>query len=156
MVRISLARVVLPEHGKPEIVTSAIPVGAAGIGQTGSLTKRDFGAWLHTSFQEIKKALKMLAQSSRHALTMARPLSLAARRWNSTAGAAGYQNILVDTVGANKDVSLITLNRPKAVRALQSLFSSFSDEYPPTLHVLPLPPATPQCLAECPQLPALP
>lgn len=35
-------------------------------------------------------------------------------RWQSTASAS-YKNILVDTVGANKDVSLITLNRPKAV-----------------------------------------
>lgn len=38
------------------------------------------------------------------------------KRTQSTFASTSYENIIVDVVGANKDVSLVTLNRPKAVR----------------------------------------
>lgn len=100
--------------------------------------------------RHLLQVAAMLAQSSRQALRSARPMLLSARRPQSTAAAAtgNYENILVDTVGANKDVSLITLNRPKAVRiALASLQTHMSDSSP-------LGPAA--GTAQCPQLPAFP
>lgn len=45
-----------------------------------------------------------------------RPVTgLSILRLQSTLTSASYKNILVEVVGANKDISLITLNRPKAV-----------------------------------------
>ena len=61
----------------------------------------------------------MLAQRSSSNMVMAMAASRrslfaqAPRRLQSTD--SSYTSILVDTVGKNKDVSLITLNRPKAV-----------------------------------------
>ena len=42
------------------------------------------------------------------------------RRLQSTFSNTSYENILVEVVGTNKDISLITLNRPKAVRSFSA------------------------------------
>ena len=63
----------------------------------------------------------MLAQrSSTMVMAMAmaasrRSLFAQAPRRHQSTDSNSYTSILVDTVGKNKDVSLITLNRPKAV-----------------------------------------
>jgi len=57
---------------------------------------------------------------ARQASSLHRVTLIQALRYQSTAAASSYKNIVVESVGANKDVSLITLNRPKALNALNS------------------------------------
>lgn len=70
------------------------------------------------------------AQVARAALTASRTGALArasARTVHTEGSSSAYENIIVSTVGAKNDVTLIQLNRPKAVRITPGSQHSASD-----------------------------
>lgn len=62
-----------------------------------------------------RNSLVRLASLKTSPATLHAASGLSIRRLQSTFASTSYENILVDVVGTNKDISLITLNRPKAV-----------------------------------------
>lgn len=59
--------------------------------------------------------LKTSSLSTTSPATLHAAAGFSIRRLQSTFANKSYENIKVDTVGQNSDISLITLNRPKAV-----------------------------------------
>jgi len=86
-----------------------------------------------------RSSLLRLAALKTSPATLYLATGLSIRRLQSTFASTSYNNILVDVVGTNKDISLITLNRPKAVGRPRILLARAELQGTSTLTILSFP-----------------